>query len=81
MNWWQYLLTSYLAVFAAVFCRVSVIINRKRAELKATKGLVKDEVGRPITYVRFLPDIISAAARWPFTILWDGLYAFLRELM
>lgn len=81
MTWWQYLLTFYFAVFAAVFFRVSVLVNRKRAELKATRGLMKDESGRPITYLRFLPDILGTAARWPLTILWNGLYAFLRELM
>ena len=81
MTWWQYLLSSYLAVFAAVFGRVSVLINRKRAELRTTKGLFEDGDGRPITYMRFLPDILGTAARWPFSVLWNGLYAFLRELM
>ena len=81
MTWWQYLLTVYFAVFAAVFCRVSVLVNRKRAELRATKGLIKDELGRPITYLRFLPDILAGAARWPVTVLWFGFYAFLRDLM
>jgi len=81
MNWWQYILSAYLAVFAGVFFRVSVLVNRKRTELRASKGLFKDEDGRPITYARFLPDILSSAARWPVTVLWGGLYAFLRELM
>lgn len=81
MTWWQYLLTVYLTVFAAVFFRVSALLNRKRADLKATRGLQTDELGRPITYLRFLPDVLSSAARWPLTILWNGLYAFLRELM
>jgi hypothetical protein len=81
MTWWQYLLTVYLAIFALVFFRVSVLLNRKRAELKETRGLTKDESGRPLTYVRFLPGILGTAAQWPVTVLWDGLYAFLRELM
>jgi hypothetical protein len=81
MNWWQYLLSSYLVVFAAVFSRVSVLVNRKRVELKNTRGLLKDETGRPITYLRFLPDILGTAARWPLSVLWNGLYSFLRELM
>ena len=81
MTWWQYLLSSYLAVFAAVFFRVSVLLNRKRAELKVTRGIKTDEAGRPLTYLRFLPGILATAARWPVTIIWGGLYAFLRELM
>lgn len=81
MDLWQYLLSIYLAVFAAVFCRVSVLVNRKRAELRKTRGLLKDELGRPITYVRFLPTILANAARWPVTVVWGGLYAFLRELV
>lgn len=81
MNWWEYLLTAYLAVFAAVFFRMSVIVNHKRAELKESRGLLKDEQGRPITYARFLPDLLGASARWPVTIIWLGLYAFLRDLM
>ena len=81
MNWWQYLLSVYFAVFAGVFFRVSTLINRKRAQLRASKGLIKDEDGRPITYLRFLPDILRASAMWPVTVLWGGLYAFLRELM
>ena len=71
----------YFAVFAGVFVRVSVLVNRKRAEMRTTRGLRRDEAGRPITYLRFLPDILMAAARWPITIIWNGLYAFLRELM
>jgi len=81
MTWLQWLVSVYLTVFAAVFVRVSTLVNRKRAELKATRGLQTDELGRPITYLRFLPDILSSSARWPLTILWEGLYAFLRELM
>jgi hypothetical protein len=81
MTWWQYTLTFYLAIFAIVFFRVSILVNRKRAELRATRGLLKDNDGNPITYARFLPTILAAAARWPATVLWDGLYAFLRELM
>jgi len=42
---------------------------------------LKDELGRPITYARFLPTILWTAAKWPATILWGGFYAFLRELM
>ena len=74
-------MTVYFAVFAAVFVRVSTLVNRKRAELLTTRGLQTDETGRPITYLRFLPDILATSARWPITILWNGLYAFLRELM
>ena len=81
MTWWQYLLTFYLAIFAAVFFRMSVILNNKRAELRQTRGLLKDNDGRPITYLRFLPSLLANAARWPVTVLWGGLYAFLRELM
>jgi hypothetical protein len=81
MQWWQYILSVYFTVFATVFFRVSVLVNRKRAELLATRGLVNDETGRPITYLRFLPDILKTAAQWPMTVVWDGLYAFLRELM
>lgn len=81
MNWWQWLLTIYFAVFAAVFFRVSVLVNRKRIDLRVTRGIVNDESGRPITYLRLLPDILKSAASWPITVLWDGLYSFLRELM
>lgn len=81
MAWWQYLLTIYFIVFAAVFFRVSTLVNRKRLELKATRGITTDESGRPLTYLRLLPDILKAAASWPVTVIWDGLYAFLRELM
>ena len=81
MNWWQYLLTFYAAIFAIVFFRVSILVNRKRSDLIATRGLLTDAEGKPITYARFLPTILAAAARWPATVLWDGLYAFLRELM
>jgi len=81
MNWWQYILSAYLVVFAGVFFRVSALINRKRAELRAKSGLIRDESGRPITYARFLPDILGTAARWPVTVIWGGLYSFLRELM
>lgn len=81
MNWWQYLITSYLAIFAAVFLRMSVILNHKRAELKKTRGITQDETGHPLTYLRFLPGLLGAAAQWPITVLWGGLYAFLRELM
>jgi len=81
MSWWQYLIDIYLVVFAVVFVRVSALVNRKRAELKATRGLQTDELGRPLTYLRFLPDILTAAAIWPFTALWRGIYTFLRELM
>jgi hypothetical protein len=81
MTYWQYILSAYFAVFALVFFRVSTLVNRKRAELRATRGLLKDDSGRPITYARFLPTILGTAARWPVTILWGGFYAFLRELM
>lgn len=81
MSVWQYLLTFYAAVFAAVFLRVSILINRKRAELFITRGLQTDDSGRPLTYLRFLPDILASAARWPITILWSGLHPFLRDLM
>ena len=81
MTWLQCILSAYFAVFAAVFVRVSALVNRKRAELLTTRGLQTDETGRPITYLRFLPDILATSARWPITILWNGLYAFLRELM
>ena len=81
MNWWQWILCTYFAVFAGVFFRVSVLINRKRAELFATRGMREDESGRRITYARFLPDILKSAASWPITVLWGGVYAFLRELM
>lgn len=81
MTWWQYLLSAYSAIFAAVFFRVSVLVNRKRIELRATRGLLKDETGRPITYARFLPTILGTAARWPITVLWIGLDRFLRDLM
>lgn len=81
MNWWQYILSVYFVVFAAVFVRVSTLVNRKRAELKVTRGLQTDESGRPLTYLRFLPDILTAAAIWPLALLWRGLHTFLRELM
>jgi len=81
MTWWQYLISFYVLIFGVVFFRVSILINRKRVELKATRGILNDAEGRPLTYARFLPTILATAASWPATILWDGLYAFLRELM
>ena len=74
-------MTVYFAVFAVVFVRVSTLVNNKRSELKITRGITQDESGHSLTYIRFLPTILAAAARWPITIIWNGLYAFLRELM
>jgi uncharacterized membrane protein len=81
MNWWQSLLTAYAAIFALVFFRVSILVNRKRVELLVTRGIKEDQSGHPLTYLSFLPDILKAASSWPVTVLWGGLYAFLRELM
>jgi hypothetical protein len=81
MNWWQYLLIFYAVIFAIVFLRVSILVNRKRAELKVTRGLMTDGEGRPLTYARFLPTIFGTSAQWPITVLWNGLYHFLRDLM
>lgn len=81
MSWWQYVLIIYFVVFAALFLRVSVLVNRKRTELRATRGIVSDELGHPLTYLHFLPDILRNVAFWPLDVAWGGLRGFFRGLM
>ena len=72
MNWLLIVLSVYAFIVLVLIWRNTVLTNRGRAAL-----LIK---GVRTSFSSFIPLILKESFLFPFSILWNGLYNFLKEL-